>query len=207
LIAAEAVRCSYAEEGHAACEGAGEHEKRPAAAAGKLHRAARRDDDDDDDNDNDNDRSGSGRGAFTHRRDERQALAVAEEASGPGDRRGCRGVLAGSRRLRRHRQQVSLVVPRRCHRRRGRGFTAQHLDGTRDRTRWLSRVRGFPPTVTRRVSSNRHLAGDDARSRSIPDPRAGNTSRDREFRSSPSSTRCTHTISINISLENKNRLE
>lgn len=45
LIAAESVRCSYAEEGHAACEGAGEHEKRPAAAARKLRRAARRDDD------------------------------------------------------------------------------------------------------------------------------------------------------------------
>lgn len=105
LIAAESVRCSYAEEGHAACEGAGEHEKRPAAAATarKLRRAARRDDD----------RSGSGRALSqrTYRRDQRQALAIAEETPGPDDGRGCRGVLAGSRRLGRYlRHQVRFIM-------------------------------------------------------------------------------------------------
>jgi len=57
-LAAESVRCSYAEEEHAACERAGEYEKRSAAAAAReLRRAARRggggDGDSDDGNDND----------------------------------------------------------------------------------------------------------------------------------------------------------
>lgn len=148
LFAAESVRCSYAEEGHAACEGAGEHEKRSAAAATaaarKLHRAARRD--------SGGDRSGSGRAALsqrTHRRDEREALAIAEETSGSDDGRGCRGVLAGPRRLRRHRHQVRfMALPHRCHHHR-RSVIADKAD-TADRpgVRSLSRQRDFDRRVT-----------------------------------------------------------